>query len=91
MVTKKKVKKKAKKKAVRRGGPPKKNTRSPREKQIVKLVAKHMTMQEIADKLGISYNTVKRYLDRIRNFLKIRRKSEIAMWAIQNKGKLRIR
>ncbi len=78
-----------KKKAVRRGGPPKKSKLSPREKQIVRRVAKSMTMQEIADDLGLSYNTVKRYLDRVRNFLGLRRKSQIAIWATQNKTKLR--
>lgn len=78
-----------KKKVVRRGGPPKKSKLSPREKDIVKRVAKSMTMQEIADDLGLSYNTVKRYLDRVRNFLKLRRKSQIAIWATKNKHKLR--
>lgn len=57
---------------------------SPREKQVARRVAKSMTVQEIADDLGLSYDTVKKYLDRVRDKLGMRRKTAIAIWALNN-------
>jgi len=57
---------------------------SPREKQVARRVGKCMTVQEIADDLGLSFDTVKKYLDRVRDKLGMRRKTEIAIWALNN-------
>jgi DNA-binding CsgD family transcriptional regulator len=62
---------------------------SPREKQVARRVGKSMTVQEIADDLGLSYDTVKKYLDRVRDKLGLRRKTEIALWAIENLSRKR--
>jgi DNA-binding CsgD family transcriptional regulator len=62
---------------------------SPREKQVARRVGKSMTVQEIADDLGLSYDTVKKYLDRIRDKLGLRRKTEIAIWALNNLARKR--
>ena len=57
---------------------------SPRERQVARRIGKSMTVQEIADDLDLSYDTVKKYLDRIRDKLGLRRKTEIAIWALNN-------
>jgi DNA-binding CsgD family transcriptional regulator len=57
---------------------------SPQEREVARRVAKAMTIQEIADDMGLKFNTVKKYLDRIRDKLAMRRKSQIALWAQAN-------
>jgi DNA-binding NarL/FixJ family response regulator len=55
-----------------------------REMDVIVLVGKGMTMQEIADEIERSYNTVKLYCDRLRKKLNLRRKVEIAIWFMTN-------
>ena len=62
---------------------------SPREKQVARRVGKSMTVAEIAVDLELSYDTVKKYLDRVRDKLGLRRKTEIAIWALNNLSRKR--
>lgn len=55
-----------------------------REMDVIVLVGKGMTMQEIADEIDRSYNTVKLYCDRLRKRLGLKRKVEIAIWYVNN-------
>ena len=55
-----------------------------RELQVVKLIVKGMRYKEIAKSLGLSYETVKTYVGRIRKKLNVSSKTEVAMWAIRN-------
>ena len=55
-----------------------------REHDVVRLIVKGLRYREIADSLGLSYETVKTYVGRIRKKLDIGSKTEIAMWAIRN-------
>ena len=55
-----------------------------RELDVVKLIVSGMRYREIADSLGLSYETVKTYVGRIRKKLGVGSKTEIAMWAIRN-------
>jgi|TARA_R110002051_G_scaffold181247_1_gene250705 DNA-binding CsgD family transcriptional regulator len=55
-----------------------------RELQVVKLIVKGMRYKEIAQSLGLSYETVKTYVGRIRKKLNVSSKTEVAMWAIRN-------
>ena len=57
---------------------------TPRELDVVKLIVGGMRYREIADSLGLSYETVKTYVGRIRKKLDISSKTEIAMWAVRN-------
>lgn len=59
---------------------------SPRERQVVQCVARGSTYNEIAVDLGISYETVKMHLARIRNKLQLRNRTELAVWWLQNSG-----
>jgi DNA-binding CsgD family transcriptional regulator len=55
-----------------------------RELEVVKLIVKGLRYKEIATSLGLSYETVKTYVGRIRKKLDVSSKTEVAMWAIRN-------
>jgi DNA-binding CsgD family transcriptional regulator len=57
---------------------------SRREFDVVRLLAGGRTNREIADKLILSERTVEGHLDRIRNKLALRSRTEIATWAIES-------
>ena len=57
---------------------------SRREFDVVRLLAGGLTNREIAEKLFLSERTVEGHLDRIRNKLALRSKTEIAAWAIES-------
>jgi predicted ATPase/DNA-binding CsgD family transcriptional regulator len=57
---------------------------SRREFDVVRLLAGGLTNREIAEKLFLSERTVEGHLDRIRNKLALRSKTEIATWAIES-------
>lgn len=56
-----------------------------REKQVVKLICKNMKYKEIAEQLGLGYETVKTYANRIRTKLGLDSKVAVVLWA-QQKG-----
>jgi len=57
---------------------------SRREFEVVRLLAGGRTNREIAEKLFLSERTVEGHLDRIRNKLALRSRTEIATWAIES-------
>jgi DNA-binding NarL/FixJ family response regulator len=57
---------------------------SERKKQIVRLVCKQMTSQEIGDKLGLSKKTVEVHRLQIFDQVKVRNNVGLAIWAIKN-------
>lgn len=57
---------------------------SRRELEVVRLLAGGRTNREIAEKLFLSERTVEGHLDRIRNKLALRSRTEIATWAIES-------
>ncbi|MEU8782198.1 response regulator transcription factor [Streptomyces sp. NPDC048637] len=60
------------------------DTLTDREREIVRLVARGSTNQEIATELVISPGTAKTHLANIQSKLKVRNRVEIAAWAWQN-------
>ena len=55
-----------------------------RELEVVKLIVEGLRYKEIATSLGLSYETIKTYVGRIRKKLDVSSKTEVAMWAIRN-------
>ena len=55
-----------------------------RAKEVAGLVAFGMTNREIAGRLFISERTVEGHVDRIRNKLGVRSRTEIATWAVEH-------
>ena len=56
---------------------------SRREVEVARLVAGGMTNREIAEKLFISERTAEGHLERIRNKLGVRSRTEVATWAVE--------
>lgn len=56
---------------------------SERERQVITLIGADMTYKSIAIELGISFETVKTYVARIRKKLDVHSKLAIALWAKQ--------
>lgn len=54
---------------------------TPREKEILRLVATGMTNQDVAQALGISENTVKAHVSHILEKLGVSHRTEAAIWA----------
>jgi DNA-binding CsgD family transcriptional regulator len=52
-----------------------------RESMVVELVAEGLTNRQIADRLGLSIHTVATHLDKIRDKLGLRSRTQIALWA----------
>ncbi len=57
---------------------------TPRELQVISLVAKGLTNKEVADELGIQLQTVKNYLGRITVKLGISSRLEIGLYAVKH-------
>ncbi|MGW1863881.1 response regulator transcription factor [Streptomyces collinus] len=51
-----------------------------REFMVVELVAKGLTNRQIAGQLGLSAHTVATHLDRVRDKLGLRSRTQIALW-----------
>lgn len=64
---------------------------SVREIQIVLSIGTGATYPEIGLKLNIALESVRSYVNRVRNKLEIRRKSALAIWASQNTTALQTR
>jgi DNA-binding CsgD family transcriptional regulator len=56
-----------------------------REQQVVILICKNLKYREIAEQLGLGYETVKTYANRIRTKLGLDSKVAVVLWA-QQKG-----
>lgn len=59
---------------------------TPRETDVVRLVVKGQTYQQIAVSLGLRYESVKTYLERIRKKLGVTNKVAIALWGVRHLG-----
>ncbi len=59
---------------------------TPRENDVANLLAKGLRNQEIADKLGISYNTVAEYAGRLYRKLNVRNRTEAARVIVDRKA-----
>lgn len=57
---------------------------SRREREVAKLVASGMTNRQIADRLFIAERTAEGHVERIRNKLGVRTRTEVATWAVQH-------
>jgi non-specific serine/threonine protein kinase len=57
---------------------------SPRQREVVGLIARGLTSREIADQLVISEKTADAHADQIRSRLGLRSRAEIAAWAVAN-------
>ena len=55
------------------------------EMQVVRQLCEGKTYQQIADSLGIGFETVKTYLQRIRTKLNVNSKVQIVLWAVSQK------
>ena len=56
---------------------------SRREREVARLVAAGMTNRQIGERLFISLRTVESHVDRIRNKLSVRSRTEVATWAVE--------
>jgi RNA polymerase sigma factor (sigma-70 family) len=56
---------------------------TPRERQIVILIGKNKKYWEIAEELGLAYETVKTYVTRVRKKLALSSKFAVGLWAHQ--------
>lgn len=54
---------------------------TPREEAIVVLIGKNKKYWEIAEELGLAYETIKTYVMRIRKKLKLSSKFAVGLWA----------
>src|SRR5206468_12607033 len=59
---------------------------TPREEQVVALVADGLTNREVATELGLTEHTVKKYLFRIFDKLGISSRVELVLYAFSNGG-----
>jgi non-specific serine/threonine protein kinase len=57
---------------------------SRREREVVALVASGMTNKQIADRLFIAERTAEGHVERIRNKLGVRSRTEVATWAVEH-------
>ena len=57
---------------------------SPREAQVVLGIVDGLKYHEIAASLGLTYETVKTYVRRIRKKLDLDSKTAIAVWGVRN-------
>ncbi len=67
----------------RKYGLPEQVLLTPREIEVVILIGKDLKYREIADKLGLGYETVKTYAARVRKKLNVNSKVAVALWAQQ--------
>lgn len=57
---------------------------SDRETEVVEQIAQGKTYVEIAEDLGLTFETVKTYAARIRKKLNVNSKIKIALWAVEH-------
>ena len=57
---------------------------SRREQEVVAMVAAGMTNREIAERLFIAERTAEGHVERIRNKLGFRSRTEVATWAVEH-------
>jgi DNA-binding CsgD family transcriptional regulator len=57
---------------------------SPREEEVAYKISLGRTTKEIAEAMGISVNTVKMHLTRIRLKLGVSKSTQVAAWAARN-------
>ena len=57
---------------------------SRREKQILRGIVRGWKYREIADDLGLSYETIKTYAQRLREKLNVTSKVQLAIWALKH-------
>jgi len=57
---------------------------SHREREVVRLIAAGMTNRQIADQLFIAERTAEGHVERIRNKLGVRSRTEVATWAVES-------
>jgi DNA-binding NarL/FixJ family response regulator len=57
---------------------------TPRELDVVRLIVSGLRYREIAEELGLSHETIKTYVGRIRKKLSVDSKTKIAMWAVRS-------
>jgi len=55
---------------------------SRREREVAAMVAAGMTNRQIAEKLFIAERTAEGHVERIRNKLGVRSRTEVAIWAV---------
>jgi DNA-binding NarL/FixJ family response regulator len=58
-------------------------TLTPRESEVLKLLAGGLSNQEIGDKLGISYETVKEHVQHVLRKLGVADRTQAAVWAVR--------
>ena len=68
-----------------RAGPGPDDLLSRRELEVIKLLSDGLTLPDIAEKLGLSPNTVKTYNQRIMGKLDLHSKNELFKYAVRNK------
>jgi DNA-binding NarL/FixJ family response regulator len=56
---------------------------SRREREVARLVAAGMTNRQIGERLFISWRTAGGHVERIRNKLGVRSRTEVATWAVE--------
>jgi DNA-binding CsgD family transcriptional regulator len=56
---------------------------SRREREVARLVAAGMTNRQIGERLFISWRTVEGHVERVRNKLGVRSRTEVATWAVE--------
>lgn len=59
---------------------------TPRERQVLDLVAQGLLNKEIAARLGIAQGTVKEIISWIYIKLRVRNRAEAVRWAMENRG-----
>jgi DNA-binding CsgD family transcriptional regulator len=59
---------------------------TPRQWDIVRLVVEGKLYRDIADDLGLSYESVRTYVARIRERLGLATKVDLAVWGLRNLG-----
>jgi non-specific serine/threonine protein kinase len=57
---------------------------SRREREVVTMIAAGMTSKEIAQRLFIAERTAEGHVERIRNKLGVRSRTEVATWAVEH-------
>jgi non-specific serine/threonine protein kinase len=57
---------------------------SRREREVVQMVAAGLTNKQIAERLFIAERTAEGHVERIRNKLGVRSRTEVATWAVEH-------
>jgi two-component system, NarL family, response regulator LiaR len=57
---------------------------SPREAEVVALIARGLTNQEIAERAHVSMNTIKTYIKSAYRKMGVTRRAQAVLWALDN-------